>query len=70
MARKPLIVAVSCDRCDEEIILHGRGDEITVDWLNKHLTSIGWSRPQSSDTGLQFDACPACTKVDKSEMGR
>lgn len=54
MSRKPLIVAVDCDNCKDGIILHGRGKEITVQWLEANLIEQGWVF--SGDK----DFCPKC----------
>lgn len=58
------MVSVDCDSstCNEGIVLHARGEEISVQWLNDHLVSAGWTRQKSSDTGLEYDVCPTCSR--------
>lgn len=67
MSRKPLVVAVDCDKvgCDTGIIVHGKGAEITVGWLEENLKKQGWTKHKSIDTGLEFDVCPDCSKEDQ-----
>ncbi len=57
MSRRPLVVAVDCDTCERTIIIHARGREISIQWLEAHLIKHGWS---FSANGRDF--CENCNE--------
>jgi hypothetical protein len=63
MSRKPLMVAVDCDSCGEGAVFHGRGQEISVQWLEANLIKQGWVFADGKDYCLKCkDDIPAEAK--------
>ena len=71
MSRKPLVVDVMCDEdgCDKGVIVHGRGEEISIQWLEAHLIQEGWATTERAD-GTTLDICPGCTKGKKPKRSK